>query len=62
MKEKLEQHINDLLDERKNARHKIDLLEKEIRFLTSEIYVLNEIIDQEEDTTHIVNNMPHGPC
>ena len=66
MKEKLEQHLNDLREERKNVKHKIDLLEKEIRFLSSEIYSLSEIIDEENEegekveTTHY--DVSKGGC
>lgn len=61
MKEKLEQHMNYLREQRNEIQRTIGFLETKMQMFHDEILDLKKII-KEEEQTHIVNNIPHGPC
>lgn len=61
MKEKLEEHMNYLREQRNEIQRTIVLLETKMQIFHDEIMDLRKIIDEEEKT-HIVNNIPHSPC
>ena len=61
MKEKLKQHLNYLREQRNETQRDINMLQLRLQMFHDEIIDLNTILDEEE-TTHIVNNIPHSPC
>ena len=61
MKEKLKEHMNYLREQRNEIQRTIVFLETKMQIFHDEIIDLNKIIDDEEKT-HIVNNIPHSPC
>ena len=61
MIEKIKNHVNYLREQRNETLKTITMLEFKMQFINDEIDDLNKIV-HEEEKTHIVNNIPHGPC